>query len=269
MRFTRDLSKLSIIGLVVLAVLAVALSAAALLSTRTVPAEPAPSGAPLAPDSSSETPSADPTPSPTPEPSSEPTSEAPEEEPTTSDTPSSEPTEPESPATSGNTVVVIGDSFSLGDDAWVSTAAEELGWGDVVNLASPGRGYLTAPRSCDFEPCARFGGSVDLIAEGQPELVVTFGGTADGDYALDDAPSDYFAALREALPDAELVAINPVTGDSPAPYWLTLHAQNIRAAVEAVDGTFINVGQPGAGDGDTLTAETQNEIARAVVEALS
>ncbi|WP_176761804.1 SGNH/GDSL hydrolase family protein [Tessaracoccus oleiagri] len=164
---------------------------------------------------------------------------------------------------------MIGDSFSLGEEAWVSTAAEELGWGDVVNLASPGRGYLSAPRSCDFEPCSRFGGSVDLIAQAQPELVVTFGGTADGDYALDDAPSDYFAALREALPDAELVAINPVTGDSPAPYWLTLHAKNIRAAVEAVDGTFINVGQPGAGDGDTLTAETQDEIARAVVEALS
>lgn len=157
----------------------------------------------------------------------------------------------------------------MGNDSWVTAAAEDLGWGEVINLASPGRGYLTAPRSCDFEPCARFGGSVEAIVGAQPDIVVTMGGTADGDYALDDAPTRYFQALREALPEADLVAINPVTGDSPAPYWLTLHAQNIRTAVEAVDGTFVNVGQPGAGDGDTLTQETQDEIARAVVEALS
>lgn len=267
MRFNRDLRKLSVIGLVVLAVLAVGLSAAALLSTRTVPAEPAPNnGASPAPSNpASEAASDDPSVEPT---SEAPATEEPSEEPT-SEAPSPEPTESETPATGGNTVVVIGDSYSLGDDSWVATAAAELGWGEVVNLSSPGRGFLTNPRNCDFEPCARFGGTVDAIAGANPDLVVTFGGTADGDYALDDAPSNYFGALREALPDAELVALNPITGDSTAPYWLTLHAQNIRAAVEAVDGTFVNIGQPGTGDGDTLTADTQGEIAQAVVDALS
>lgn len=271
MRFNRDLRKLSVIGLVVLAVLAVGLSAAALLSTRTVPAEPATNGTTAAPGvSPTSTPSEEPTSEPpaSEEPSDAPTSEEPVEEPA-SEEPSPEPSKAESSDAAGSTVVVIGDSYSLGDDSWVATAAAELGWGEVVNLSSPGRGFLTNPRSCDFEPCARFGGTVDAIAGVNPDLVVTFGGTADGDYALDDAPSNYFRALREALPDAELVALNPITGDSTAPYWLTLHAQNIRAAVEAVDGTFINIGQPGTGDGDTLTAETQGEIAQAVVDALS
>lgn len=267
MRNNRNLGRLSTISLFLLAVLAVALSAAALLSTRSVPAEPAPqSAAPdVAPGSTEDT---SPNPTTKQTPSAHTTSVAPSPDPS-SEPPSLEPSESGSPATDGNTVVVIGDSYSIGEDSWVATAAKELGWREVVNLASPGRGYLTAPRSCEFEPCDRFGGSVETIVGAQPDIVVTMGGTADGDYALEDAPARYFQALREALPDAELVAINPVTGDSPAPYWLTLHAQNIRAAVEAVDGTFVNVGQPGAGDGETLTPETQDEIARAVVDALS
>ncbi len=262
MRSTRNLGKLSTIGLLVLGILAVVLSAAALLSNRTIAAEPEVTPPPAPASSPSATPPEDPA-SEQLSASEEPSSEEP-----TSEEPSAAPSESESPATEGNTVVVIGDSYSIGDDTWVTTVAQKLGW-EIVNLSSPGRGYLTAPRSCDFEPCDNFGGTVDVITESEPDLVVTLGGTADGDYALGDAPGTYFEALREELPDAELVAINPVTGDSPAPYWLTLHARNISAAVEAVDGTFINVGQPGVGDGDTLSNETQDEIAQAVVDALS
>ncbi|MBB1512574.1 SGNH/GDSL hydrolase family protein [Tessaracoccus sp. MC1627] len=171
---------------------------------------------------------------------------------------------------SGPTVVVVGDSFSLGEpsDTWVGTAAEELGWGLVTNLSSPGRGYITAPRSCDFAPCDTFIGTISAIAEAQPDIVVTFGGTADGDYSLADPAAEYFEALRAALPQAELVAISPITTEDPAPFFLTLHNDTIRDGVEAVDGTFVDVGQPGVGDGETLSGDAQAEIAQQVVDQL-
>ncbi|MGO1383676.1 MAG: hypothetical protein ACTHU1_02640 [Arachnia sp.] len=106
-----------------------------------------------------------------------------------------------------------------------------------------------------------------MVAE-DPDVVVTFGGIADGDQDLSDAAGQYFAALRAALPDAELIAISPVTSEEPAPYFLNLHDQTIRAAVEAVGGTFIDVERPGVGDGEQLSAESQGEIADAIIAAL-
>lgn len=251
----RDSTRLSLIALLVLAVLAAALSAAAILSNRSVPAEPA-----APPPTTSDVP-ADPT-----------TDSNGTTPPASTDPASTEPTDaPSTPVGGAGVVVVIGDSYSLGDPAstWVGTAATALGWSDIVNLSSPGRGYVAMPRSCDFDPCAPFQGSIPAIVEAAPDVVVTFGGTADGDYGLSEAATAYFEALREALPDAELVAIAPVTTEDTAEYWLTMHAQSIGAAVEAVDGTMVDAGQPGVGDGDSLSADAQAEIAAAVVEELS
>ena len=256
MKALRNLGTLSVLGLFLLGLLAVVLSTLALTRFRTVEAAPAPSttlsSAAAAPSGSVE-PSAS-TPAVSASPSVAPSSPAPSST---------------APVT-GATVVVVGDSYSLGEpsDTWVGTAAEELAWGTVINLSSPGRGFITAPRSCEFEPCDMFVGTVSTIAEAEPDVVVTFGGNADGDYSLADAAAEYFAALRQALPEAELVAISPVTTEDPPPYFLTLHARTIRAGVEGVDGTFVNVGQPGVGDGDTLSGEAEAEIARRVIDQL-
>lgn len=250
MRASRDSSRLSVIALLVLAFLAVALSAAALLSNRSVPAVPA--------ESPDETTSA-------------PVDPATSEQPGTT-APANTPVEdPSTPAAGTGVIVVIGDSHSLGDPSatWVGAAAEALGWGEVVNLSSPGRGFVAQPRSCDFDPCAPFRGSIPAIVAAGPDVVVTFGGTADGDYGLSEAAAAYFEELRAELPDAELVAIAPVTTEDVAEYWLTMHAQTIGAAVEAVDGTMVDAGQPGVGDGESLSADAQAEIAAAVVAELS
>lgn len=256
MRASRDSTKLSVIALLVLAVLAVALSAAAILSNGSVPAEPA-TNPPLGTSDAPTDPTTDPAGTTAPG-STEPAGTEPAEDPST-------------PAGGAGVVVVIGDSHSLGEPSatWVGTAAAALGWSDVVNLSSPGRGYVAMPRSCDFDPCAAFQGSIPAIAEAAPDVVVTFGGVADGDYDLSEAAASYFQALREALPEAELVAIAPVTTEDTAEYWLTMHADSIGTAVEAVGGTMVNAGQPGVGDGDALSAEAQAEIAAAVVEELS
>lgn len=257
MRAPRNSAKLSLVGLVLLGLLAAVLSAAALLSNPTVSAEPpAPATTSATPETSSSPTTAPTTASPSPD--AQPTSATPS-------TPS------QSSIDDVGTVVVIGDSNSVGEpsETWVGAAAEALGWAEVVNLSSPGRGYITAPRSCDFDPCGTFAESIPAIVEASPSIVVTFGGTADGDYSLSEAASAYFEALRAELPEAELIAVAPVTSAETADYWLTLHARTIGAGVEAVDGKLVNPGQPGVGDGDQLSAEAQAAIAQSVIEELA
>lgn len=240
------------LGLLVLGIVAAVLSVLALRSTGGIVAEPAP---PLPSPTETQT-YGPPSSLPPSEPVEEPTSEAPE--PDVSETP-----------TDGFTVVVIGDSHSIGDETWLEMAASELGWGQVVNLSSPGRGYLAMPRSCDFDPCATFGGSIEPIAEADPDLVITFGGVADGDFSITDAATTYYTSLRDAMPDAEIVGIAPVTTADDAAYWLTLHARSINSALGSVDGIFVDPGQPGVGDGEVLSPDAQAAIADAVVDALT
>ena len=258
-RYARQLSAA---GLVVLALLAVILSAAALMQYRPSGEQAAPATAvPTATDSPG-TPQETAEPAGSPSPDTSPTApdgEAPED-------PTAAPTTP-----SPLTVVVIGDSFSVVDagEVWLGDVSEAMGWDDVVNLSSPGRGFIAQPRSCDFQPCGPFGASVPAIADAEPDLVITFGGTADGDYGIGDLTASYFERLREALPDAELVAISPVTAEDSVPYWLTMHYGSISTAVASVDGTYIDVGQPGLGDGESLSAQAHAEIAEIVTQELS
>lgn len=131
------------------------------------------------------------------------------------------------------------------------------------------RGYINNPRDCSFDVCANLPGSVALIADESPDLVVTFAGTADGDYSLVGPAADYFTTLRDALPDASLVAMSPVTTGDDAPYWLTLHKGAITSAVENVDGIVVDLGQPAIGDGDSLSSDSHAEIAAIVTDALA
>lgn len=246
----RSLNRLATIGLIVLGLVAATLSAIALLWHRT-PATV--TGVASTVQTTSHAPTT----------SQHPTATSESASSSALDLPSATPT----PQIS---VVIVGDSHSVGDPAatWVGAASAQLGWSPVVNLSAPGRGFLTNPSSCDGSPCAPFGGTVAAIAQLHPDLVVTFGGAADGDSAIGDQSRQYFADLRAALPQAKLVALSPITTEVAAPYWLTMHTQSIREAVEAVGGTFIDVGQPGLGNGEQLSAQAQAEIAQHVVTQL-
>lgn len=240
---------MGMIGLVILAIVALGLSAAALM--RFSPTEPT-TAEPPPPQNS---------------PAATPTSETTGPTATNSPNPRRSPT---APTENGPTVVILGDSHSHGDpeQTWVGEVSEQLGWGTVENMSAPGRGYLAAPRECDTEPCTRFIGTVEAIAEQNPDLVIVFGGAADGDLDIGPASLEFFQELREALPEAALVGISPVSTESPTPYWLTLHTNSIEIAVSTVNGEFIDVGQPGEGDGESLSSRARDEISATIVDAL-
>lgn len=201
---------------------------------------------------------------------SEPTSEAPTESSPSDEADDSSSEEVHTDDTAGVNVVIVGDSNSMGDDGatWVGTAANQLGWDPVHNLSAPGRGYVTEPRSCDDSPCAPFVGTVDAIAQLEPEVVVTFGGVADGDVPITEAAAQYYTNLREALPDAHIVAVAPIYSADALPDWAPLHYESIRVAVESVGGTFVDAGQPALGDGEMMSAESHAELAQTIVGAL-
>lgn len=243
----RDRSFWALVGLGLLGLLAAGLSIAAFASGRSASSGEATGQSTF--DFSSETETAE-------------TIESPEE---------TQDVEPVETADNGELITVIaGDSNSLGEaeDTWLQTTAEELGWGSVVNLSAPGRGYSATPRECADSPCAPFPGMVQEIAELEPDVVVTFGGVADGDVPLTTVAAQYFSELREALPDAQIIAISPVYSGAAVPNWAPLHRESIRAGVEAADGTFVDVGQPSLGDGDGMSADAHAELAQTVIDNL-
>lgn len=167
--------------------------------------------------------------------------------------------------------MILGDRYSAdrAPGVWVKKAAKKLDWTSVTNLSEAGRGYTKKPAFCDKQPCTSFEGALSTIVKADPDVVITFGGASDDDNDLSAAAMEYYAALRAALPEADLVAISPVTTQEPVPYWMSLHDQTIRAGVEAAGGTFVDVGQPGVGDGDELAAKAQKKIAKTIIGELS
>lgn len=245
--------RFDIIGLIVLGLLAVTVSGLALMRDRSLSTV---TGVPELPKTSEAQ-----------APTAEETEAARSDEPE-ADQPSSQP-----PAATGpQRVVIIGDSYSIGDPTttWAGPATQRLGWANVTNLSAPGRGFIAQPRDCDPNvPCTPFGGAIEAIAAEKPNLVITFGGVADGDVSISAPSADYFTALRAALPDAKLVTLSTITTDPQVPYWVTLHGRSLREATESVGGVYIDLGQLGVGDGATLSPETQAAIAQSVADQLA
>ncbi len=235
------------VGLTLVALLAVSLTLAALLqgrpaaSARAVPAPAStPTGLP------SPTTSATPTPAPTTSPTESPSA-----------TPSSKLT----------SVVLVGDATSLatGPDSWVKSTARALKW-EVTNLSAPGMGFAKVASKCPSR-CTTFKGVVPTIAETKPDVVVVFGGMADGDSPIGPDSRKFFTTLRKALPKAKIVALSPVMTSQGQLGWIRLHRNNIKAATAAVDGRFIDLGQPAFRSG-ALSATGQQQISKKVVSAL-
>jgi lysophospholipase L1-like esterase len=87
----------------------------------------------------------------------------------------------------------------------------------------------------------------------EPDIVVVAGGRNDLNGLTPDATlkSDIdavFNALRAGLPNAEIIAESPVWDSTAPPARLALVAADVQAAVTAVRGTYVDVGEPLAGN---------------------
>jgi acyl-CoA thioesterase-1 len=179
--------------------------------------------------------------------------------------------------TTGHTVAVaIGDSIMEGhglsaDQAWVATLAKEDGW-EFTNLASDGSGFLKVGTKGDT-----FADQAQAAIAMHPSVVVLAGSSNDlgeSNAALAKATTATLKTLRSALPTARIIAISAVWGATSLPPQMTEIDHQVRSAIAAVGGEYLDIGQPLAGHPELMqsdavhpTAAGQRVLARAVSDA--
>jgi acyl-CoA thioesterase I len=173
-------------------------------------------------------------------------------------------------------VVAIGDSIMEGhglsaDQAWVASIAKQDGW-RLTNLASDGSGFLKVGNKGDtFTDQAR--AAIAL----HPSVIVVSGSSNDlgeSNVALTAATTATLKMIRVALPAARIIAISAVWGATTLPTQVNAINSQVKAAVAAVGGEYLNIGQPLSGHPELMqsdavhpTAAGQLVLAHAVAEA--
>lgn len=165
------------------------------------------------------------------------------------------------------TVAFIGDSYTAGagatsaDARWSTLVSESQGW-EELNLANGGTGYATAVEgenaqsACAKDYCPQYTEVIPAAAEASPAVVIVSGGRNDVGQNIDYASiASFYLDLRGTLPDAEIYAVSPVWDARETPAELPLIADAIRDAVTAVGGTYVDIGQPFAGEPQLITED--------------
>jgi acyl-CoA thioesterase-1 len=180
-------------------------------------------------------------------------------------------------ATSARPVVVaIGDSIMEGHglsagQAWIATIAKQDDW-RFTNLASDGSGFLKVGNKGDtFADQAR--AAIAL----HPSVIVLAGSSNDlgePDAALATATGKTIASIRAALPHVRIIAVSAIWGATAVPAQLNDIDNQVQAAIAAVGGEYLNIGQPLSGHPELMqsdavhpTAAGQRVLARSVSAA--
>jgi acyl-CoA thioesterase-1 len=181
--------------------------------------------------------------------------------------------------TTAPVVVTIGDSIMKGlgvdpSQAWPALLAKDKGW-TVTNLACNGAGFLQIGNSDDCD-----GDYSKLVPEAvalNPSIVIIQGSSNDlgiGNAALTTQTNAVVSALHSELPFATIVGISPVWGDTTTPSQMNDIDAQVQNAIAQVDGTYLEIGQPLAGQRDLLqgddvhpTAEGQQLLAQTIEAA--
>ena len=147
-------------------------------------------------------------------------------------------------------VAFIGDSFTAGAGAssyatqWTSLVSRYYGW-DQRNFGVGGSGYVTSGHD---NGATNYLGRVAEVAAQEPSFVIVSGGLNDIATSTDDqfvaAVNQTYAALRQALPHATIVGITPFYDAQTPPDRLAAMAAEVRSAVQAVGGTYLDIGDP-------------------------
>lgn len=143
--------------------------------------------------------------------------------------------------------VFLGDDYtngtgaSAGSKPWTAQVADALHL-DAHVVAEDNAGYATPGiDGTDYLSL------VPQVVAAAPDLVVVSGGRNDVSQApgvLNSAAQRLFARLHARLPAATLVAVAPFWGDSAHPAKLAKVDHAVRAAVTAVNGTYLDVTDP-------------------------
>lgn len=166
-------------------------------------------------------------------------------------------------------VIFLGDSYTAGTGAsdpsrrWATLVATAQNW-TIENRAFGSTGYVTstsgstAQAGCAADSCPNYDQALATTTTAEPAVVVVSGGRNDlnsVDTRFGDAVKKFYADVRAKFPSAKIVATSPIWDDDPAPARLGQIADAVKAGVEAVGGTYLDIGEPLAGHPEDVTAD--------------
>lgn len=187
------------------------------------------------------------------------------------------------------TAAFIGDSYSAGTGAtgfntrFTTLVSAYEGWSSN-SFAYGGTGYLRAVTKngavgCGVDICPRYGDVISRVARYNPTIVVVSGGRNDVTENMPEvatAIEEFYRDLRRKLPKAIIYSTSPIWDDRTPPAQLKQIQAEVRTAVESVDGTYIDIGEPLRGKPDLVAKDGVHPnnaghaaIAHAVEVALS
>jgi len=158
------------------------------------------------------------------------------------------------------TVVFMGDSYTAGSGTtsqsmrWTTRLSGAEGWAEV-NLGRGGSGYLITNTTSEGVVRPNYQTMIAEAVKAKPDVVFVTGGGNDLGLPVTDvlpAVEKFYPALRAALPNAVIVAVNPLWGPTPQPRDLPALTTTVKAAVTGVAGTYLDIGQPLKGRPDLV-----------------
>lgn len=178
-------------------------------------------------------------------------------------------------------VLMIGDSIMEGlrlpaSDAWPMLLGARNGW-NVTNLACSGAGFVQigAPDDCNSTFSGVIGDAVLLT----PDVVIVEGSSNDfgqDNDQLRSSTSDTIRDIRSEFPNAQIIGLSTVWGDTLPPDQLSDTNSQVADAIRDVGGTFLDIGQPLADQPDLMqsddvhpTTAGQVVLAQAIEQAVA
>ena len=177
-------------------------------------------------------------------------------------------------------VLTIGDSVMKGfgvevGQAWPDLVSQQDGW-SLTTLACNGAGFLAIgnPDDCD----SNFPSIVEAASSLHPDLVIIEGSSNDfgmSSSSLLESTVGAVSALHAKFPQAKIVGLSAVWGDTTVPDEIAEIDSQVQQAMTQVGGTYVDFGQPLSGHPELMqsddihpTAAGQQVLAAAIKDAL-
>ena len=177
-------------------------------------------------------------------------------------------------------VLTIGDSIMKGlgvetNQAWPELISQQDGW-SLTTLACNGAGFLAIGVADDCG--SNFSSIVQTAGSLRPDLVIIEGSSNDfgmSNSSLLESTVGAVSALHAQFPQAKIVGLSAVWGDTTVPDEIAEIDSQVQQAMTQVGGTYLNVGQPLSGHPELMqsddvhpTAAGQQVLAATIKEAL-